>query len=155
LLYTRKQSFGNEEKNLEQETPSANTCTCENAPEETLPHPEQHKEEESEEEEATEDISGFSVSEILHKLEEIVNKRRWRTGKKIQPSETGSSTSDFGRNRRKEKRISCRGNSEENFHWEHPLLAKLSGLTNIFKEKLENFHKKLEEEQQAKQGKKT
>ncbi len=141
----------NEEKNLEQETPSANTpAPAENAPEETLPHPEQHKEEESEEEEATEDISGFSVSEILHKLEEIVNKTdAGALAKKFSHLRQEAVHQISDETEEKKKEYLAEGNSEENFHWEHPLLAKLSGLTNIFKEKLENFHKKLEEEQQA------
>ena len=38
------------------------------------------------------------------------------------------------------------GNPEEDFSWEHPQLAKLSGLNNIFKKKYNEFRKELEEE---------
>ncbi|MDO4225818.1 MAG: DUF349 domain-containing protein, partial [Bergeyella zoohelcum] len=40
------------------------------------------------------------------------------------------------------------GNAKEDFSWEHPLLSKVSALTNIFKEKYQNFLKEQEEKHQ-------
>ena len=41
------------------------------------------------------------------------------------------------------------GNAAENFSWEHPQQSKLSGISNIFREKLNDFHKAQEAEQEV------
>lgn len=105
---------------------------------------EQHEEHQNE----LETLSALTLPEILKELEAIVNKtdagalsRMFNQLKeqalKLIQEETEEKKTEFTQS----------GNAEENFNWEHAALAKISGLTSIFREKSEAFHKTQQENQ--------
>lgn len=103
----------------------------------------------SEPEAHEEEHSGLSLAEILQELEVMVNSK-----------ETGALAGRFNKLRQealhhisdetedKKHTFVESGQPVENFTWEHPSLSKLSGLNNIFKEKLASYNKIVEEEQE-------
>lgn len=104
--------------------------------------------------EEQEDLSSvtenMSLKEALSKMEEIVNQ-----------SDAGKFSKLFNQLREhalhlisdeiedKKHQFVEEGKAVEDFKWEHPQQSKLSALTNIYKEKLNDFHKAQEKEQQA------
>lgn len=93
--------------------------------------------------------SGLSLSQLLQRLESIVNH-----------NDAGQFVKEFNKLRQEaieqiqqqteEKKESYLqdGNKEEDFQWEHPEQSKLTALYSIFKEKYEDYRKKTEQEQE-------
>ncbi len=96
------------------------------------------------------EISGLALPEIVNELESIVNKedaaayaKQFAALRQEAIQHIAEETED------KKKTFIEEGNSEENFSWEHPFQSKVSGLSTIFKEKLDHFHKEIEVEHSA------
>lgn len=93
--------------------------------------------------------SGLSLSQLLQRLESIVNH-----------NDAGQFVKEFNKLRQEaieqiqqqteEKKESYLqdGNKEEDFQWEHPEQSKLTALYSIFKEKYEDYRRKTEQEQE-------
>lgn len=93
--------------------------------------------------------SGLSLSQLLQRLESIVNH-----------NDAGQFVKEFNKLRQEaieqiqqqteEKKESYLqdGNKEEDFQWEHPEQSKLAALYSIFKEKYEDYRRKTEQEQE-------
>ena len=134
-MITENNAFENEEKKIGQN-------------EELVQHDDHSLESEIHDEEFSAH-SGLSLPEILHELEEMVNKK-----------DSGAVALQFNKLRQEalhhiaeeteDKKHSFieGGQAADNFNWEHPSLAKLSGLNNIFKEKLSSYNKIIEEQQE-------
>ena len=134
-MITENNAFENEEKKIGQN-------------EELVQHDDHSLESEIHDEEFSAH-SGLSLPEILHELEEMVNKK-----------DSGAVALQFNKLRQEalhhiaeeteDKKHSFieGGQSADNFNWEHPSLAKLSGLNNIFKEKLFSYNKIIEGQQE-------
>lgn len=93
--------------------------------------------------------SGLSLGEILNQLEIIVNKEDAGTFAK-QFNSLKQEAQEHIQNETEERKETFLqdGNTEEDFSWEHPQQAKLSGLNSIFREKYDIFRQKIEQEQQ-------
>ena len=134
-MITENNAFENEEKKIGQN-------------EELVQHDDHSLESEIHDEEFSAH-SGLSLPEILHELEEMVIKK-----------DSGAVALQFNKLRQEalhhiaeeteDKKHSFieGGQAADNFNWEHPSLAKLSGLNNIFKEKLSSYNKIIEEQQE-------
>ena len=147
-LETEKLPVENEKNAVEEVKDSApNNSEKElNNPEELTPEKETIPEEEHPETE--EEASGLSLAEIMQELESMVNKKEAGTlSKKFTKLKQEAQQLIADETEDKKKEFTDEGNPEENFSWEHPLQAKLTALGNIFKEKLDQFHKELEQEQ--------
>lgn len=103
-----------------------------------------HEEDDHEHEEA----SGLSLNEILQELEKMVNaKDVGIVSKKFNQLRQEGLHIIADETEDKKHEFEEAGNNVEHFTWEHPQLAKVSGLASIFKEKLDQYHKVQEEEQ--------
>ena len=91
--------------------------------------------------------SGLSLEEILIRLEKIINTKEVKGFAKEFSALRNEALQFINQETEKMKadHIEAR-HPEEDFSWEHPQLAKLSGLNNIFKKKYNEFRKELEEE---------
>lgn len=91
--------------------------------------------------------SGLSLEEILIRLEKIINTEEVKGFAKEFSALRNEALQFINQETEKMKATHIEaGNPEEDFSWEHPQLAKLSGLNNIFKKKYNEFRKELEEE---------
>ena len=91
--------------------------------------------------------SGLSLEEILIRLEKIINTEEVKEFAKEFSALRNEALQFINQETEKMKATHIEaGNPEEDFSWEHPQLAKLSGLNNIFKKKYNEFRKELEEE---------
>ena len=91
--------------------------------------------------------SGLSLEEILIRLEKIINTEEVKEFAKEFSALRNEALQFINQETEKMKADHIEaGNPEEDFSWEHPQLAKLSGLNNIFKKKYNEFRKELEEE---------
>lgn len=91
--------------------------------------------------------SGLSLEEILIRLEKIINTKEVKEFAKEFSALRNEALQFINQETEKMKATHIEaGNPEEDFSWEHPQLAKLSGLNNIFKKKYNEFRKELEEE---------
>lgn len=96
-----------------------------------------------------EEYIGLPLDELLTRLEGIINRpnagafsKEFNQLKKEILTQIQYETED------KKHSFVEKGGSEENFSWEHPYLAKVSGLSQIFKEKYEVYKKHEEQEHQ-------
>ncbi len=91
--------------------------------------------------------SGLSLEEILIRLEKIINTEEVKEFAKEFSALRNEALQFINQETEKMKATHIEaGHPEEDFSWEHPQLAKLSGLNNIFKKKYNEFRKELEEE---------
>lgn len=91
--------------------------------------------------------SGLSLEEILIRLEKIINTEEVKEFAKEFSALRNEALQFINQETEKMKATHIEaGNPEEDISWEHPQLAKLSGLNNIFKKKYNEFRKELEEE---------
>ena len=91
--------------------------------------------------------SSLSLEEILIRLEKIINTEEVKEFAKEFSALRNEALQFINQETEKMKADHIEaGNPEEDFSWEHPQLAKLSGLNNIFKKKYNEFRKELEEE---------
>lgn len=104
--------------------------------------------EQQEEDLHSEDFSQISLKAILDEMEKIVNKadsalfsKRFSILKEEAQHKIGDETAD------KKHEFLEQGNPEEQFEYHHPQVSKLTALSNIFKEKLGNYHKIQEADQ--------
>ena len=93
------------------------------------------------------EIAGLTLTEILNRMEKIINSdnagsqsRNFNILRESSLKHMQEETEDH------KKEFLDAGNAEENFNYEHPLLSRLSGLITIFKEKQEIYHKDQEAE---------
>ena len=95
-------------------------------------------------------VSGLALPEIVNELENIVNKEDAATfSKQFSALKAEALQLIIEETEDKKKTYIEEGSNEENFSWEHPFQSKVSSLANIFKEKLDHFHKEIEVEHQA------
>lgn len=119
---------------------------------EHLPTSEQDTDEGSEpddyNEEADHTTDSRTVDQVISEMEKIINSenagekhKSFNQLKNLASLKIQEETED------KKHEFVAEGNPEEDFHWEHSLLAKLSGLVSIFKEKHDDFLKEQEAQQ--------
>ena len=104
------------------------------------------KEEEEHHEEELESVNNLSLPEVLREMEAIVNKedagahfRKFNQLKEAANHLIHDQTEDL------KNEFVAAGNPVELFTHQHPSQAKLSGILNIYREKNDEYHKKLEE----------
>ncbi|MEC5393838.1 DUF349 domain-containing protein [Bergeyella sp. RCAD1439] len=123
----------------EQETPTAPVETSN-----------QLMDDDSNEEEHDDASEQLTLEQLLDEMEKRLNQnnageyhREFNRLKQLAASKIGEETED-----RKHDFIEEGGNAED-FRWEHPFAARLSGLASIFKEKYDLFQKAQEEQHRA------
>lgn len=104
------------------------------------------KEEEEHHEEELESVNNLSLNEVLSEMEAILNKedagahfRKFNQLKEAANHLIHDQTEDL------KNEFVAAGNPVELFTHQHPSQAKLSGILNIYREKNDEYHKKLEE----------
>ena len=104
------------------------------------------KEEEEHHEEELESVNNLSLNEVLSEMEAILNKedagahfRKFNQLKEAANHLIHDQTEDL------KNEFAAAGNPVELFTHQHPSQAKLSGILNIYREKNDEYHKKLEE----------
>ena len=110
--------------------------------------PAAEKEEQEQHKEELENFSNLTLPEVLAELETIVNKedagahfRKFNQLKEQANHLIHDQTEDI------KSEFVAAGNPVELFSHQHPLQAKFSGLLHIYREKNDEYHKKLEENQ--------
>lgn len=107
-----------------------------------------HTETISEEEHDT--VTGLSVKETLNQMENIVNSNdAGKLSKTFNQLKEHANHLIHDETEDQKHTYEQDGNEPETFSWEHPLQSKFSALIHIFKEKLDDFHKIQEKEQEA------
>ena len=114
--------------------------------EETLPEPEETTEEEHEsEEEPDHHEDQRSISTLTAEMEKIVNLPNAGEEFKTFNVLKGLALKKIGEEKEEHKQTFLEeGNTEETFPWEHPLQSKINALSNIFREKHDEFLKNQE-----------
>ncbi len=93
-------------------------------------------------------IESLSLDQILDELEKIVNlKDAGSHSRKFQQLRDAANLHIHDEIEEKKHQYTEEGNDETNFSYQHPKASRLSALVNIYKEKMDDFHKKQEEEQ--------
>lgn len=127
------------------ETETPNSASEEVVAEENSETETQHQEIEL----AEENYSNLSLNETLNEMETIVNKDdAFAFSKKFNALRDHANHKLADEVEDKKHEYLEQGNPEEHFEFHHPLASKLSALVNIFKEKLDVFHKAQEADHQ-------
>lgn len=96
-----------------------------------------------------EDFSLLSPKDALDEMENIINKADAATFAKrfnaLKEQVTQKLSNEI---EAKKQEYLAQGNAEEHFDFHHPLASRLSAIVNIYKEKLDTFHKAQEAEHQ-------
>ena len=140
-MVTENNLSENEGKNLDDSAASQSPISTENM---------QYSNDSSENDEIVDEVLTLSLKDTLKKMEDIINlpsaAEEARVFSKLREHALliiSDETED------KKHHFIEEGNAAETFSWEHPQQSKLSGITNIFREKLNDFHKAQELEQNA------
>lgn len=95
-------------------------------------------------------VAGLSVKETLNQMENIVNSNdAGKLSKTFNQLKEHANHLIHDETEDQKHTYEQGGNEPETFSWEHPLQSRFSALINIFKEKLDDFHKIQEKEQEA------
>ena len=133
------------ENNSEEKTPETAETNLQSETEATKVE----SEEEEHEEESHSELSALSLSDILKKMESIINQENagslFRVFNQLR-DQANHLIKDETEDKKHE--FVEAGNEEENFSFEHPESSKLSGFIHIFREKNDEFHKQQEEAQE-------
>ncbi len=133
------------ENNSEEKTPETAETNLQSETEATKVE----SEEEEHEEESHSELSELSLSDILKKMESIINQENagslFRIFNQLR-DQANHLIKDETEDKKHE--FVAAGNEEENFSFEHPESSKLSGFIHIFREKNDEFHKQQEEAQE-------
>ncbi|MPS72781.1 MAG: DUF349 domain-containing protein [Chryseobacterium sp.] len=98
---------------------------------------------------AEENYSNFSLKETLNEMETIVNKDdAFSFSKKFNALRDHANHKLADEVEEKKHEYLEQGNPEEHFEFHHPQASRLSALVNIYKEKLDKFHKAQEADHQ-------
>lgn len=90
---------------------------------------------------------GKSLGEILDEMEKILNlSDAAQHSKKFQQLRTVATQYIHDETEEKKHQHEESENTQENFNFQHPKASRLSALVNIYKEKLDDFHKQQEED---------
>lgn len=96
---------------------------------------------------ADDEVSGLSLTQIFDRMEKVINSKDGGADFKLFAKlRDEASRIIHDETEEKKQEMASAGNGEEDFSYEHPYKAKLSGLSNIYREKQDEFHRKQEEE---------
>lgn len=94
------------------------------------------------------DLSGLSLTQIFDRMEKLINSKDGGADfKQFAKLREEASRIIHDETEDKKQEMAASGTGEEDFAYEHPAKAKLSGLSNIYREKQDEFHKQQDQEQ--------
>jgi len=136
-----------EEAPEKKEIPQTEPAATEEPEIENSAEPENEHSEEPEEETADHTADERSVETLVSEMEKLVNKTNSGAEYKAFNQLRNIAVQKINEEREEQKHtFTDAGNAEENFSWEHPQQPKLNALSNIFKEKYDDFLKHQEAE---------
>src|SRR5690606_24300418 len=94
------------------------------------------------------DLSGLSLTQIFDRMEKLINSKDGGADfKQFAKLREEASRIIHDETEDKKQEMAASGTGEEDFAYEHPAKARLSGLSNIYREKQDEFHKQQDQEQ--------